>query len=398
MKSTKTPVSIHDFTEKLRQPALSSAVLDYVAWRQAVGKAQAKGEDPPEMPGLGPFSINLDLTTACNYACGHCIDWDSLNMPVRHDSQELLNTLATMHERGLRSVILIGGGEPTLFPGFVEVVGFLKERDIQVAIVSNGSRNEVIEEIAPLLTKKDWVRLSLDSGTEETFAAMHRPKAKDTTLRGICQSAQLIKQANPDISLGFSFVITWKGARRGDEFVLENICEMETATQLAKEFGFDYISFKPFLLRAPQGAEVMDPLAAEDAHEEMLEKVKVGLTAAKLAAGGALDVVESTNLKVLLDGSWKEYTHQPKVCHMQAFRQVVSPLGVFNCPAHRGVEKAKLPQAGVAPLLDSFDASHECREVTCLYHSVNHWLDGLVKNGVDAESWTEGAALDDYFL
>ena len=68
---------------------------------------------------------------------------------------------------------------------------------------------------------------------------------------------------------------------------------------------------------------------------------------------------------------------------MQAFRQVVSPLGLWNCPAHRGVAKARIAgrdgfadaaaadaTAGdVAALLDRFDAATECREVTCLYNA-----------------------------
>ena len=33
---------------------------------------------------------------------------------------------------------------------------------------------------------------------------------------------------------------------------------------------------------------------------------------------------------------------------------------------------------GTAKLLNTFDASQECAEVTCLYNSVNHFLEGLV--------------------
>ena len=50
----------------------------------------------------------------------------------------------------------------------------------------------------------------------------------------------------------------------------------------------------------------------------------------------------STNLRVLEEGNWREFTRQPRTCHMQALRQVLTPMGLYNCPAHRGVEKARI--------------------------------------------------------
>ena len=408
-KTHSTPAKIHDFTEKLRQPALRGVVLDYVQWRRACADAEKAKTPKPEFPSLGPVSINLDLTTTCNFACGHCIDWDALNTTARHQHEDLLASLKSMHARGLKSVILLGGGEPTLYPKFADVVRFLKSLGLQVAVVTNGSRNEVIEEVAHLFTSGDWVRLSLDSGLEETFQAMHRPKSPSTTLEAICTSAKKLKSKNSNISLGFSFVITWKGASRGDEKIIENIAEMELATQWARDYDFDYISFKPFLTRASEGAEVMDPNAAQDKHEKVLKKIQDGLQKSKEVAGDSVAVIESTNLRVLLDGTWQQYLDQPKVCHMQALRQVVSPLGVFNCPAHRGVDKARIGSAdawktelgavGTAAMLESFDASKECKEVTCLYNPVNHWLDSLIQGeGDPADQFPEGNPLADTFL
>ena len=51
--------------------------------------ARATGRPDPEPPALAPISINLDLTTACNYRCDHCIDWDILNTKHRHDEETL---------------------------------------------------------------------------------------------------------------------------------------------------------------------------------------------------------------------------------------------------------------------------------------------------------------------
>ena len=84
---------IHDFTAKLRQPSLVDAVGSYVRWRRALARARATGAEEPRAPRAAPISINLDLTTACNYRCDHCIDWEILNTRPRHDVESLRRSL-----------------------------------------------------------------------------------------------------------------------------------------------------------------------------------------------------------------------------------------------------------------------------------------------------------------
>ncbi|MHC5010064.1 MAG: radical SAM protein [Planctomycetota bacterium] len=402
---------VHDFGRKLRQEACLPGLRDYIAWRRAVADARDRGQPEPAMPRGAPLSINLDLTTACNYACDHCIDWDTLNSGISYDDERLRASLRTMAGAGLRSVILIGGGEPTVYPGFVSLVRFLKTLGLQVAVVSNGSRNERILEVADCLDEKDWVRLSLDAGTDATFQAMHRPK-KAVTLEEICGWIPRIKSRNPRPRLGFSFVITWRGAMRGAEAaVVENLGEIPVAAELARRYRFDYISFKPFLVRTEEGAEVMDPASAREAQAHVVARIREAVDRAKAIETPAFEVVESINLRLLEAGNWRDATRQPSTCHMQRFRQVLSPLGLYNCPAHRGVEKARIagrdahagPEAAdatgraTAAILDRFDASVECRDVTCLYNETNWWIEKAVEDergGADLES----APGEDYFL
>lgn len=408
---TTTPVApVHDFVRKLRQRAFHERVVDYVHWRRRVLDARQGDDAEPPMPDWAPLSINLDLTTACNYACDHCIDWDILNSGISHDDGVLADSLRVMRDRGLRSVILIGGGEPTVHPRFRETVRYLKELGLQVAVVTNGSRNERILDVADCLDENDWVRLSLDAGSDETFQAMHRPK-KPITLAAICAGIPPIRERNPAPRVGFSFVIVWAGAERGPDAppVVENIDEIVSATRLARASGFDYISFKPFLTRTPDGAEVMDPEAARADLERVIARIRDAIDEARSLVSEDFAVVESTNLKVLESGTWREWTQQPRTCHMQALRQVLSPLGLWNCPAHRGVAKARMAgkdafadesrsaqtAAGVAGHLDGFDASRECREVTCLYHTTNWWIEKAIE-----DPSTLGVAVDgeDFFL
>ena len=384
-------------------------VVDYVRWQRALRKAQAAGEQLPEMPDIAPLSINLDLTTACNYACDHCIDWDILNSKEKHEDDQLRASIERMAERGLRSVILIGGGEPTLYPGFVEFVAFLKQLDLSVSVVTNGSRGDRILQAAKHFTNGDWVRLSLDSGSNDVFQRMHHPSKKSLTLDEICSWIPKIKAANPDLQMGFSFVITWVGGSRGEVKIVENIHEMVMASKRASDAMFDYISFKPFLERQEDGAEVMDPAKSEAELQAVVARIQSNLEAARATVREGFRVLASTNLRVLMSGTWMDYTKQPKTCHMQILRQVVTTLGTYNCQAHRGVHKAKVgekdvwavPPAGqhkTIGLLNTFDASVECGEVTCLYNSTNWWLEELVNASAELPDEAPGEEQRDWFL
>jgi wyosine [tRNA(Phe)-imidazoG37] synthetase (radical SAM superfamily) len=401
----------HDFTAKLRQESLFNGVMDYVEYRKAVQAAEAAGQDAPAYPNIAPYSINLDLTTACNYRCDHCIDWDILNSPIKYQHEQLEESLRQMASRGLRSVILIGGGEPTIYPGFVPTVKLIKELGMQVSVVSNGSRTERLLEIMPLLEKGDWVRLSLDSGIDETFIAMHNP-VKKLPLTDICAAIPALREANPDVQVGFSFIIVWAGAERepGVE-IHENIDEIVTATRLAKDSQFNYISLKPFLSRRPNGSEVMAPEDAENL-DRTIKKIRELVDEAKTHETDDFKVLESINLKLLEERTWESFTNQPKVCHMQAFRQVLSPLGLYNCPAHRGVEKALITgqtayadadkvrstQESTAAILERFDASKNCSEVTCLYNSANWFIEEAIRGERDLSMDDALPDRMDYFL
>ena len=403
----------HDFRSKLLQPSVLPRVIDYVEWQVAAQQASAEGNEPPLPPATAPLSINLDLTTACNYRCDHCIDWDILNSGVKHKEDELRDSLHNLAERGMRSVILIGGGEPTVYPRFADIVRFLKQ-DLkqQVAVVTNGSRGDRLLEAAEFLTDGDWIRLSLDSGTDETFQAMHRPR-QPISLDEICQWIPKIKDCNPSFEVGFSFIITWHGATRDDAKIVENIHELVVAAQRAKHYRFDYLSVKPFLMRQEDnGAEIMNPQQAEEHQACIVKRIREAVIEAKRLEDDNFRIVESTNLRLLEQQSWREYTRQPRHCHMQAMRQVLTPHGVFNCPGYRGSAMAMISdrrayrdegaieetRKKLGSMILRFDAAHECENVTCLYNHTNWWIQELIEHPEKLDELVAVSQRDDYFL
>ncbi len=409
---------IHDFAAKLCQPELIEHLKEYVRWQASWRRGHTDGVSLEEAlrsaPERAPISINLDLTTACNYRCDHCVDMDILNTGIRYDHEKLVDSLDEMARRGLRSVILIGGGEPTIYPRFEEIVRHLKSLDIKIGVVTNGSLPKKIRAVADVLGPGDWVRLSLDSGSNETFYAMHKPGNRRVTLDWICEQIHGIRaDLRPSFGIGFSFIIVWKDCEANDAKIVENIDEIVMAAERAKRSGFDYISYKPFLTRAERNNAEIVGLTQEDAVvDPIMGRIREQIDIAKQFEDGDFRVIESTNLRVLENGSYRQYGNQPHTCHMQFFRQVVSPLGVFNCPVYRHVPQAQvgekhayatpesLRQAvhGTLRLIESFDATDECKDVTCLYNHANWFIEDLIAHPEKLEALQPAPDRQDYFF
>src|ERR1051326_4577096 len=116
---------IHDFLSKLRQESSIESLRSYVDWQRKLRADPEIVPVPP--PSISLLSINLDLTTGCNHACTFCVDAEILNKGNKLPLEEILATVDTLARQGLRSVILIGGGEPTAHRDFVPVVRFIKD-------------------------------------------------------------------------------------------------------------------------------------------------------------------------------------------------------------------------------------------------------------------------------
>jgi MoaA/NifB/PqqE/SkfB family radical SAM enzyme len=394
----------HDFSAKLRQASLIERLKRYIDWQRSIHQ----GALPEGIPDFGPVSINLDLTMACNFACEHCVDSTILNAGKSLPLKEIRMILDALQDRGLLSVILVGGGEPTLHRHFEEVVRTIKAKKLQLGIVTNGSKLEKVATVAALLEEKDWVRISIDAAREETYRGMHRPKVR-LTLEQLLEKAGRLKDVHPTLSLGYSFVIVWEGIEMNGKTLTPNIDEMADAVILAERYGFDYVSFKPCLVRLEKTRKesLLDHVSKEQ-ETALIERIKKNLDQAREVAAGKIKILESVNLIALLNGQADRIKRQPPRCHMPFFRTVVAPAGVFHCPAFRGVDKARIGERDAYLRFDdclqrtaesilNFPADKECDVVGCFYHHTNWWLETFIhstRETAEIESVTD----DNYFL
>ncbi|HMK51951.1 MAG TPA: hypothetical protein VK551_05540, partial [Thermodesulfobacteriota bacterium] len=90
----------HDFSSKLRQNATIQRLKDYIQWQR---RCRKEGPDR-ELPIFSPISINLDLTSACNFSCPFCVDSKLINAGKSLTLEDVKKTIDTLHAHGLLSV------------------------------------------------------------------------------------------------------------------------------------------------------------------------------------------------------------------------------------------------------------------------------------------------------
>ncbi|MFH1780838.1 MAG: radical SAM protein [Candidatus Nealsonbacteria bacterium] len=385
---------IHQFGKKLLQESVFSRLKEYIIWQSEKG----------ETPKFAPISINLDLTTACNFKCPHCIDGEIINTRKMLDLNYVKTLIRDWAGQGLKSVILIGGGEPVLYPHFEEVVRFLKDFSLQVGIVSNGTNIKKIENICHLLGKKDWVRLSLDAGINATFQKIHQPRVP-VTLESIMTAVKRMRQKNKNFQMGFSFLVIGDHKKVNNVALVKNIQEIMPAAKIAKASGFSYLSLKPFI--SPEGER------STTISKSNLAEIKQEVKKAKALENENFKVVESINLLCFYDKDLKKMMQkQPRMCHAQFFRSIVIPAGVFGCSLWRGFQSTKISQSNQkldknyyynlyqnrGKLTKQFDAKKNCQSVSCLYAPLNCWIEDLIKSPAKIKKLQSVVDVPDFFF
>jgi len=106
-------------------------------------------------------STHISPEGKCNLKCPYCsVTYRDTHSRISLERiKEYVNDLSS---RGLKAVILTGGGEPTLYPHFNELVQWIKfEKGLSVALITNGTLIE--RRVDPLtLSCFSWIRVSIN--------------------------------------------------------------------------------------------------------------------------------------------------------------------------------------------------------------------------------------------
>jgi MoaA/NifB/PqqE/SkfB family radical SAM enzyme len=183
-----------------------------------------------------PITMELDMTNVCSHNCPECVSGyfkranrDTL---TRELAERIIRELA---ECGIRGLIFTGGGEPLSHPDTPAMLALARELGMDVALITHGSLLDECN-MPAILGACTWVRVSLDAITPASFQAMHGlgEKAFHKVVENIQRLARTKKELSSSCTVGVGFLTCET-----------TVGEVVEAARTCKEWGVDYLQFRP---------------------------------------------------------------------------------------------------------------------------------------------------------
>ena len=217
-----------------------------------------KIKDLHENKSIAPTMIQVDLEAFCNDNCSFCttrkdngFNNDMLELlqirsvkkisdyqPIGRPSEDSRLPLdmsqklpQMMKDAKISAITLTGGGEPTLWPKFDELILNLAKNNIEIGLITNGS-NLSKRRIKILAKHCTWIRFSMDASNPQIHRKIHRTPGIDFERRVSAIQELLNQQNNESPLIGVTFVIT-----------PENFFDIENSCIFYRNLGVKYIRF-----------------------------------------------------------------------------------------------------------------------------------------------------------
>ncbi|MBT6051501.1 MAG: radical SAM protein, partial [Candidatus Scalindua sp.] len=176
---------------------------------------------------LYPISVELSLTNGCNLDCVWCSDRDlRARQAGEMDFDVLKKLLLDLKQGGTKGIVIEGGGEPTIYKYFNEVVEFIHDLGLNLGMITNGN----IRLRTSIMNKFDWIRISLDASNIEEYKKL---KGQDCFEEIMSNIEEL---CNSNVTIGIGFVVT-----------SGNVGSLESLILRLSAFGVRYIQFRPVI-------------------------------------------------------------------------------------------------------------------------------------------------------
>ncbi len=211
-----------------------------------------------------PINIELGISGACNHRCIFCcMDYMGYK-PEMLKADLLLPNLKEMYQKGLKSVVLAGNGEPLLNKDAVNIINGTKRMGIDIAMSTNGVffNKEIADECMESLT---WMRFSTSAFSDENYQKIHGAKSGDIdkVFTNIAYASELKRKRNIKTTIGVQLVL-----------IPENIQEAYKLGIKVRELGADYFSVKSFGYQPQSNSELKKEFDRKEfyAQQEELEQ------------------------------------------------------------------------------------------------------------------------------
>lgn len=173
-----------------------------------------------------PAQVQIILSDLCNQDCHFCAyrmsggfsseqfaEGGNKNPNRKIPTKKAIEILDDCASLGVKAIQFTGGGEPTVHPDHLLLFEYAQNLGLETSLVTNG----VIfrpgwEQVLP---KMKWVRVSIDAGNAEEYAAVRRTPAAhyEKALEHVAELAHQIQMQGTDCLLGVGYVVTMENWR-----------------------------------------------------------------------------------------------------------------------------------------------------------------------------------------
>ncbi len=198
---------------------------------------------------FGPRLVQINPTVLCNHRCIMCWmtleDRAKLREKAKYDlTFDQYKNFIDGFPHGVKSVMIIGGGEPLVHKDTFRIIRYLKEKGYRVNIHTNGSLLDP-EQLIEIVEKKwDVITYSLHASNENTYKSIHKADRFQKVKDGIFMIRDLKREKNlPSPALALMFVIQ-----------RENYRELSQMLDFSKEVKANTVSFSYVIPYNPKTA------------------------------------------------------------------------------------------------------------------------------------------------
>jgi MoaA/NifB/PqqE/SkfB family radical SAM enzyme len=204
-----------------------------------------------------PMYVEVSPVGYCNHECTFCgVDY-MLDRPDKPqlEPEVMKALLGDMGKNGVLSVMFAGAGEPLLYKPLADAILHADAVGIDTAITTNGVLlTEAFCKKAFLAKRLRWIKVSINAGDAETYAAIHRTKPEDfeKVLRNLEAAVKIRRELGSACTLGAQMVALPEttGTSRDRPLVRQtfpsNLASAEPLAKRLRDAGLDYLVVKPY--------------------------------------------------------------------------------------------------------------------------------------------------------
>ena len=189
---------------------------------------------------IGPISLEIYPTIRCNLNCQFCDTTDRHRPPVSElSTTEWINILTQAKHLGVLEVFVLGGGEPFVHVGIMDILQCIKDLGMYGIITTNGTliskerSNQLID------MKWDEIHMSIDGAYAHTHDSLRgRSGSFKKTVSTLCRIRQ---KSTYNIQLTIHTVVN-----------NQNYKEIPHIIELAEAIGIQRVDFDDIIAYTPE--------------------------------------------------------------------------------------------------------------------------------------------------